>query len=169
MTSRVDKEAALLKDQLRQVDSPKRPLDVVQCFAVRPDQIQMELLNNEPVILHFSGHGGPGKLCFEDRDGNPVLVDGSLISEIVQAYDGLECIVLNACFSMDVAKACARHLKAVIGCDDSIGDRAAANFTRGFYQAVAHGRDYEAAFNMGKIEVRISDGDEADKYVLLTP
>lgn len=164
---RLDREASTLKEQLRQVDVPKKTLQIENCWAVRPDQIQMELLNNNPSILHFSGHGDTNLLCFEDREGNPVLLDATMIAEIVQVYGQLECIVLNACFSESVARACAKHVKVVIGCDVEIDDNAAIAFTRGFYQSVAHGRDYENAFSAAKIEVRMIAPSEADKYVLI--
>ena len=165
---KLDREASTLKEQLRQVDHPKIDLKVENCWAVRPDQIQMELLNNNPAILHFSGHGDKNLLCFEDREGNPVIVEAAIIADIVRVYGELECLVLNACYSETVAKACAHHVKAVIGCDVSIDDDAAIAFTRGFYQSIAHGRSVENSFEAAKNEVRMIAPSEADKYVLTT-
>ena len=73
---RADKEAALLEEQLEMVRAPRRQLSIIQRFAVRLDQIQKELLNHEPRILHFSGHGDKGVLVFENRDGSTALLDG---------------------------------------------------------------------------------------------
>ncbi len=56
-------------------------------------------------------------------------------------------------------------MKAVIGCDKSIGDAAAVTFTRSFYRALAHGRDYESSFKIAVADVRAQDGSiEAEKY-----
>lgn len=168
MTSlRLDMEASNLKEQLRQVVAPKLQLHVENCWAVRTDQIQTELLNNKPSILHFSGHGNKNVLCFEDREGKPVTIGANMIADIVKVYGDLECLVLNACYSENIAEACSKHVKTVIGCNANIADNAAIAFTRGFYQSVAHGRDYENAFSAAKNEVRLVAQSEADKYVLI--
>jgi hypothetical protein len=150
------------------VKFPRRDLTVVQKFAVRLDQIQKELLNNEPLVLHFSGHGDVGVLLFEDREGDTSEIDGEVLAEILGAYGNLECVVLHACLTEDVAQACRKHVDTVVGSVDSINDLTAPKFTYAFYQALAHGRSYENAFRMGVAEVSTVSREEADKYRLLT-
>lgn len=157
----------MLQEQLEMVGSSERHLTVVQRFAVRLDQIQKELLKQKPQILHFSGHGDVGVLAFEDRDGTTRLLEGKVLGDIVASYGNLECIVLNACFSEDVAKSCALHVQTVIGSTEAINDAAAAKFTYAFYQALAYGRSYENAFQMGRNEVATVDQDEAKKYCIV--
>lgn len=161
---RADREAAQLEEQLEMVKSPRRSLNIVQKFAVRLDQIQKELLNNEPKILHFSGHGNVGCLLFEDRDGKTAEIDGHVLADILAAYGNLECVVLHACFTEQVARACQKHVEVVVGSVDMINDQTAPRFTYAFYQGIAHGRSYENSFAMGKAEVSTISRKEAEKY-----
>ncbi|WP_340237353.1 CHAT domain-containing protein [Sulfitobacter pontiacus] len=164
---RADKEAALLEEQLEMVKNPKRNLNIVQKFAVRLDMIQKELLNNEPRILHFSGHGDVGVLLFEDRQGRTSEIDGTLLAEMLAAYGNLECVVLHACYAEEVARACRKHVNIVVGSTDTIDDRTAPKFTYAFYQGLAHGRPYQNAFAMGIAEVATVSRIDAAKYKLL--
>lgn len=164
---RVDREASLLDEQLAQVQNVKRNLKVEQRYAVRLDEIQKYLLNFEPKILHFSGHGDKGVLLFEDRNGNTTELDGETLGNILAAYGNLECVVLHACYTEDVAKVCVKHVDKVIGSTGTIDDDTAPKFTYAFYQALAHGRPYENAFEMGKNEVSLISRAEANKYKLL--
>ena len=164
---RVDKEAALLEEQLEMVLKPKRYLRIIKRFAVRIDQIQKELLNHEPKILHFSGHGDTGVLFFEDRNGNTVELDGEVLADILAAYGNLECVVLHACFTEEIAQACAKHVSVVVGSSSSINDTTAPKFTYAFYQALAHGRPYRNAFEMGRAEVATASRSESNNYMMI--
>jgi len=75
---------------------------------------------------------------------------------------------LSACFSEEVAKAVRSHVKWVIGCDNSIADKAAIAFSRAFYRALANGEDYEKAFRHARNEISLHGmSAEADKYKLI--
>lgn len=163
---RLDEEARDLKEKLRAVENRKVVITVANEWAVRIDQIQDALFNEKPEILHFSGHGDTGMLFFEDRLGNAAPVDAKSIADLVSLHsDTIECVVLSACFSEDVAKAIRAHVKCVIGCDDSIADDAAIAFSRAFYRALANGQDYERAFRFAHNEIALQGmRAEADKY-----
>ncbi len=165
---RADKEAAMLERQLEVVKNRERDLNVVQKFAVRLQDIQKELLNNRPRILHFSGHGDEGVLLFEKDDGTTAELDGDVLADILEAYGGLECLVLHACYSEKVARACAKHVRIVVGSTDEVDDETAPKFTYAFYQGLANGRPYENAFAMGQAEVRTVSASQADCYRLFT-
>ena len=165
---RTDKEAALLVEQLEMTKHPRRPLTIIQRSAVRLDQIQKELLNHEPKILQFSGHGGNGMLVFENRDGETTTLNGDVLRDIIAAYGGLECLFLHACFTEEVAKTCSGHVEVIIATADSIDDEIAPKFTYAFYQALANGRSYDNAFAMGRAEVATISRNEAEKYLLIT-
>lgn len=165
---RADKEAALLDRQLEQVANRDRDLHVVQKFAVRLQDIQKELLNNRPKILHFSGHGDEGVLLFEKDDGTTAELDGEVLADILEAYGELECLVLHACYTEKVARACAKHVRVVVGSTDSINDETAPRFTYAFYQGLANGRPYENAFKMGRNEVKTISAEDAACYMLFS-
>ena len=72
-----------------------------QRMSVRPGDISQALLDFEPHIVHFSGHGtSNGELCFENELGKiqPVKPDAlAALFELVN--EQVDCVVLNACYS----------------------------------------------------------------------
>lgn len=163
---RPDKEAMELRERLKAATSPRRRLTFEIVYATRLDQIQQEMLRHCPKVLHFSGHGGRGALAFEAQDGSTELLPGHLLANILGDYAELECLVLHACFTNDVAKACEIHVPHVVGSTATISDLTAPKFTYIFYQALKMGKEYPTAFAMGRNEVALADEEEAKKYVL---
>ncbi len=162
---RLDQEARDLKEQLRLVDDRKQIVTVNHAWAVRTDQVQMEVLNAAPAVLHFSGHGNTGILCFENKDGKVAPVSAAAIEGLVKLCDSIECVIMNACFSDSIAAQLAPHVKAVVGCKVSIGDDAAVIFTKAFYRALAHDLTYRRAFDLALNELELSNmPSEAKKY-----
>ncbi|WP_282130078.1 CHAT domain-containing protein [Roseobacter litoralis] len=162
---RLDEEARDLKEQIRLVDKPKQDVIVSHAWAVRTDQVQMEVMNNAPDILHFSGHGDTGLLCFEDKNGNVAAVSATAIEGLVKLSDSVECLILNACYSESIATQVKDHVKAMIGCSVAIDDDAAIAFTRAFYRALRHGHQYRRAFDLALNELQLNGMEnEAKKY-----
>ncbi|WP_058286428.1 CHAT domain-containing protein [Leisingera aquaemixtae] len=162
---RLDEEARDLKEQIRLVEKPKQDIIVTHAWAVRTDQVQMEVMNNAPDVLHFSGHGATGILCFEDKNGNVADVSAAAVEGLIKLSDSVQCLVLNACFSESIATQVKDHVKAVIGCSIAIGDEAAIAFTRAFYRALRHGHHYRRAFDLALNELQLNGMEnEAKKY-----
>ncbi len=124
-----------------------------QRWATRSIDLRRALLDLEPQILHFSGHGG-GEigLVLEDQSGSTKLVATGALAALFQpfAQRGLECVVLNACYSDVQATAITQHIPYVIGMNNAISDTAAIEFSIGFYDALGAGWSYEEAFKIGK-------------------
>jgi hypothetical protein len=162
---RLDQEARDLKEQLRLIENKKREINVSHAWAVKADQVQMEVLNNTPAILHFSGHGDTGILCFENKDGEVSPVSASAIAGLVKLSNSIECVVMNACFSDSIASQLAPYVKAVIGCKVSIRDDAAIAFSKAFYRALAHDMPYRRAFDYALNDLQLTGMEiEARKY-----
>lgn len=120
------------------------------CRGVTVREMQEKILNQEPHIVHFSGHGeGEPGIYLEDDMGNAKLVPSEGLAGLFEICEQVECVILNACYSEVQAKAIAHHVPYVIGMNDSIGDRAALEFAYGFYTALGAGKSYEAAFKAG--------------------
>jgi hypothetical protein len=166
---RLDREANDLRAQLALVKSPQRQIEIEHRWAVRVDQVQMELLNERPDILHFSGHGGTETLIFENTSGQSAPVSAKDLAELISLFPTIKCVLLNACYSESVGKLVAPHIDAVIGCDASIEDAAAIAFTRAFYRALAHDHNYATAFKLAKNDVSITQKrSEADKFIFIS-
>jgi CHAT domain len=143
-------------------------------WAVTTTDMRRALLDCQPQIVHFSGHGvgvedsgnetpstrklsvvsnsstEPEGLMFEDETGHPKLVSAEAIASLFALFsDQIECVVLNACYSEVQAKAIAQHIPYVVGMKRAIGDKAAIEFAIGFYDALLEGRSVEFAYKLG--------------------
>lgn len=120
-------------------------------LSLRPADISQALLDFQPQIVHFSGHGVPtGELCFENQAGESQLVQPNALAALFEQFTShVNCVLLNACYSELQAKAISKHIKYVIGMNDAIDDNVAIAFSVGFYQGLGAGQSIEDAYNLG--------------------
>ncbi|MEH2324449.1 MAG: CHAT domain-containing protein [Nostoc sp.] len=132
--------------------------DLKSMLAVRPRDIQRAMLDINPSIVHFSGHGtGDEGLVFEDETGSAKLVDGEALAGLFALFaEQVECVVLNGCYSEVQAEAIAQQINYVIGMKEAIGDKAAIEFAVGFYDALGAGRSVEFAHKLGCAAIRLA-------------
>ena len=126
-------------------------------MSVRPADISQSILDTQPQIIHFSGHGDDtGALCFENQIGQVHTVQPESLAALFQHFSkNIKCVLLNACYSEIQAKAISEHIKFVIGMNAAIGDRAAIAFTIGFYQALGAGQSIEESYKLGVIQIQL--------------
>ncbi|MDJ0679562.1 MAG: AAA-like domain-containing protein [Xenococcaceae cyanobacterium MO_167.B52] len=138
--------------------------------AVRYRDIRRAILDFEPHILHFSGHGaGEQGLVFEDETGQEKLVNAEALAGLFKLFsDKLECVVLNACYSEVQATAIAKSIPYVVGMKKAIGDKAAIEFAVGFYDALGAGKSYEFAYKLGCSAIAVAGIPEKLTPQLLT-
>jgi hypothetical protein len=124
-------------------------------LSIQPTEIIKPLLDVQPQIVHFSGHGlATGALAFEDPSGefHPVS-PGALAALFEQFAHIVDCVVLNACYSETQAEAIVRHIDYVVGMNKAIGDEAAIAFSIGFYQALGGGSTIAEAYRLGCVQI----------------
>ncbi len=130
-------------------------------LAVKVEDIQQEIIQFKPHVIHFSGHGKEGALAFSNSEENVNWVDIEALRglfEIIATH--VECVVLNACYSETQAEIISEYIDYVIGMEIKIGDIAAENFSTGFYTALFNGDDYLTAYEHGKQAIRLAGMDE---------
>jgi CHAT domain-containing protein len=168
---RLDEEVKKIEQGLERAKR-RDQFKLVVNWAVTDDDLRRALLENDPEIVHFSGHGSgssqggqgrelvpvleedSGGLAFEDDRGHVQLIPGDALARLFElCVDSVKCVVLNACYSEVQANAIARHIDFVIGMKKAIGDEAAIKFAVGFYDALGAGRDFEKAFKFGCIAI----------------
>lgn len=128
-------------------------------LSLRSTDIIQAMLDTQPQIVHFSGHGAPtGELSFENLVGksHPVQLD-ALAALFEQFAHHVHCVILNACYSENQAKAIAKYVEYVIGMSQAIGDEAAIAFAVGFYQALGAGLTIEDAYKLGCVQIRLQN------------
>ena len=108
---RVDEEMREIKEGLKRARQ-REDFVIETGQAVRYRDIRRAILDFEPNIVHFSGHGaGEEGLAFEDETGQVKLVEESALASLFKLFaDQIECVVLNACYSEVQAKAIRRSL-----------------------------------------------------------
>ncbi len=154
---RVDEEVREIREGLRR--SRQREDFVIETVpALRYRDIRRAILDYEPNIVHFSGHGeGEEGLFFEDETGQEKLVEAKALANLFKLFaDSIECVVLNACYSEVQAKAIAQHIPYVVGMNKAIGDEAAIEFAIGFYDALGAGRTVQFAYELGCNSIEIA-------------
>ena len=146
---RLQEEEREIRERLRLAGYGKVPIN--STGATRTRDIQQAMLDFKPQVVHFTGHGaGKDGLAFEDGTGQPKLVDSDALANLFKLFSSrVECVVLNACYSQVQAEAIAQHINYVIGMSQAIGDRAAIEFSVGFYTALGAGESIEFAYELG--------------------
>jgi tetratricopeptide (TPR) repeat protein len=165
----LDQEVRSIDNALRGAEFRDR-FNLEQQWAVRFNDLQGHLLRYKPNIVHFSGHGSPAsEIILEDLNGNSRVVPSKALGRLFRVFkDTIKCVVLNACFSEQQAKAIAENIDCVIGMTQAIGDRAAINFASSFYQALAYGRSVHDAFDLGCNQIDLANLNQEKVPQLLT-
>ena len=148
-----------LDTELREIDEALKmsrrsnEFELIQKWDVRPKDFRRALLDYEPDIVHFSGHGvGETGLVVIDSgsSGEEKLVSGEALAGLFAECPNIKCVLLNACYSEVQAQALVKQVDYVIGMLDTIYDKAAIAFSIGFYDGLGYGRNIDKAFNLGK-------------------
>jgi len=123
-------------------------------------------------VLHYSGHGHPQCLTFEDGRGGLQPVPPRRLEALVRPRPPALAVVC-ACHSLRAAQALVaagvKHVVAV-SLDEPLLDAAAVAFTRAFYHALSVGDSVRRAFDGGVEAVAASPRvgpDWASKFELL--
>ena len=143
--------------------------DLYQRMSVRPVDVSQALLDIQPQVVHFSGHGtATGEICFENMAGETQVISSDALAALFEEFtDQVKCVVLNACFSETQASAIAQHINYVVGMNQELGDQAAIAFAIGFYQALGAGRTIDEAYKLGVVQIRLQGIPEHLTPVLL--
>jgi hypothetical protein len=159
---RVIRECLSLSQYGERVD-----LDVLPASTIH--DVRRALLYKEYRIVHFSGHGTGQGLMFEDARGEPLVVPPEALAEFLGDYSPpIECVLLNACRTGLQGQLLSLGVPYTIAIGGSITDEAATEFTRGFYDAIAAGKDFEFAFREAYRTVKLVGAAADFKPVLFT-
>jgi hypothetical protein len=168
--------AASPKDQVRlNLEKEVREIDLALRLGSHHDQFILDqrwgasrrdlqdiLLNIKPDIVHFCGHGAKehGLVLQNDNQTTQMVSTTALaeLFELVTTYSKpILCIVLNACYSKAQAEAIEPYIDYIVGMKKEIGDKAAIEFSRGFYRSLSNDLPYEAAFRFGKNAIALEE------------
>ena len=186
----LDEELKAIREAIRR-STQRDSFDVQMQEATTLRDLYLALLEFQPHIVHFSGHGAGkeglqftsdiGTVYFQEQqqaDGSWKVadsqyekvqnVDAGTVADLLKLFaDQVECVVLNACDSNHQGAAIARHIPYVISMRTAINDRAAQKFSEAFYDGLGAGRDYEFSFKLGKTAIQAEISDPTDLIAIL--
>jgi CHAT domain len=165
---RLGEELREIQEKL-QLSKYREQFVLSQRMSIRPADLSQALLDIQPQIVHFSGHGtSTGALCIEDKLGQIHPIEPGAVAALFERFKRqVRCVVLNACFSDAQASAIGEHIDYVIGMNQEIGDEAAIAFAIGFYQGLGGGRSFEDAYELGRVQIRLHNIPEYLTPVLI--
>lgn len=149
----------------------RESFDPVSKWAVRVSDLSGFLMEHNPNIVHFSGHGSTAhELILLNKNGEAHPVSAEKLSGLFSVLkENIRCVILNACYSEGQAQVIAEHIDCVIGMSDSIGDDSAIVFAEHFYQALAYGKSVQDAFKLGCLQIDMESFDESSIPKLICP
>lgn len=165
---RLAKEFREIKESLK-LSSNENNFKIVQGEAVRPKDLRRLVLENQPQIVHFSGHGTEQGIVLENYFGKPQVVSGRALASLFKLFVSVHCVVLNACYSDLQAQAIIEATPYVVGMTKPIGDDVAIQFSTGFYDGLASTLNIKSAFEFGvnAIELNLSPNSSSSRSFLL--
>jgi formylglycine-generating enzyme required for sulfatase activity len=123
-------------------------------------------------VFHFIGHGGfdphtdEGLIALADEQSQKHLLTATQVASLLADHHDLRLVLLNSCegarggkfdiYSSTAAILVRRGIAAVLAMQYEITDRAAIEFSRAFYRALAYGLPIDAAVATARVAVNIA-------------
>ncbi|MFD9190028.1 CHAT domain-containing protein [Streptomyces phaeochromogenes] len=123
-------------------------------------------------VFHFIGHGGfdataqEGTLALADEEGGTYHLGAENLTMVLEGMPSLRLVVLNACetgrssaldpFSSVAGALMRRGVPAALAMQFPISDRAAVEFSRTFYEGLAHRLPVDAAVTEARQAIRLT-------------
>jgi uncharacterized protein YjbI with pentapeptide repeats len=151
------KECNLINQKIRS-SSNRELLKLEQRHDISIKWLIEELLNYNPQILHFSGHGSEkNALIFKNEStGEIEEIPPIVLSNLFKVLSNkIDLVFLNACYSEKQARAIGEHVKCVIGISAAISDIATIEFASTFYSSLGFGRSIEDSFDLAIVQLEL--------------
>jgi hypothetical protein len=145
---RLMEEARELQERIRS-GAHGRAFKVVHYLAVQPRDLLRGLQEEQPHILHFSGHANYDKqILFQNDQGTSQPISPKDLVDLIKVFPGnLKLALLMLCFGRKHASALVQVIDFAIGMTKPILDKGAVSFSAAFYQALAGGSSVQQAFD----------------------
>ncbi len=165
----LDEEARAIDRMVRQAEH-RDAINFKTWWATRPQDLLQAINENNPTIVHFSGHGDEhGNLVFQGHQGESRLVTPEAISASLATFsESVDLVFFNACFSATQASLITNHIKAAIGMSDAVNDDVARVFAAQFYSSVGFGRSLQTAFEQARAALLLEGIGQDELPVLMT-
>lgn len=160
-----DTEALRIDQEIHEIQKTIRSgrnrdnIEVSIHLAVDPTDISQALLDDEPRLVHFAGHGGgpEGSIAVENDYGLAHIIPVDGLVHLFRTFGrSVHCVVVNACDTELLARELSAVVPYAIGMRRPVRDMSSIRFSAGFYQALAAGKSIEEAFQLGVIMLKMT-------------
>lgn len=121
-------------------------------WAVQPGDLLEALNDDQPSVVHFSGHGNSGMIFL--HDGTPISPSVSQRLFAVSS-EHIRVVTLSACYSREHGVAISQVVDTVVCMADRIDDESARLFASAFYGALGYGLSVKRAFEQGRVSLAL--------------
>ena len=149
------------KDKIKEFDEDRR-IRFREEHGISTEKFADYLFTDDPHIVHYGGHGSREGIFLQDKE-----LDAAVLIELLEDSDNTQCVVLNACDSLEIAKKVAQYIPYVVATCDKIEDEVAIAFARGFYVGIAGGKKVEQSFRHGLRTIKNAGLTGGDVLVLV--
>ncbi|MFG1722643.1 CHAT domain-containing protein [Micromonospora chalcea] len=135
----------------------RRPVLAILQPAARTTDLVNRIIDAEPHIVHFAGHGSAaGDLLLEDDDGwaRPVPVDA--LARLLASIPKLQSVVLTSCFSGSYTGRLTGVSDTVIGSPGPLPDACVQALVAPFYRALGEGWEVRRAFQVASAALDVA-------------
>ncbi len=155
-TLRLETEDRVIRESVR-LSRHRDNISLTVCHATTVHDLRRALLDEQFQFVHISGHGTGSGLVLEDELGGKYVVPQQALADLFQAYcPPIQCIILNACYSVSQGQLLSLGVPFTIAMEGAISDKAAIEFSRGFYDAIGAGREVGFAYDEGCRTVKLA-------------
>ncbi len=131
------------KDLIKMFDEQQR-IDFKEEHGLNVEKFRRHYFSQDPHVIHFAGHGEIEGLVLEEDN-----LDADVLVNLVSLLKKTRIVVLNACYTLPLAKELAKYVPFVIGTQGVIPDDTAIAFANDFYVGLAAGKTVEDSFLFG--------------------
>ncbi|MEZ5044140.1 MAG: CHAT domain-containing protein [Saprospiraceae bacterium] len=154
---RLDEEMRDIEEELRKAKFRDK-FTIVKKNAARIGELQDGLLDYNPDIIHFSGHGTNQGIILHGPENTNMTVNNESLAQLFRLFsDKLACVFLSSCYSEIQGQIINQHIPNVIGMKDKVPQETAIAFAKAFYKSLGAGRNIDFSFEFAKISVGLNN------------
>lgn len=164
---RLDEEQRKMALTLRLATARDR-FQIEVASAARIEDLEDRLLDFQPHIFHFSGHGMNGRIILLAEGDKHREIECENLAKLLHRIPSVQLAILNACYTAKQAEAVVRHIPAVISMATKIDDDAAIDFSECFYRALFRRLSVLESFKWARASLEVRNWPEDQCPSLLT-
>lgn len=167
--SALNLEREVTELQRRFGDAVGEPVAFVFLPHTSAEELPHAIAKTRPDILHISAHGSTLNLALSNESGREVPLSAEALRAYLPFDKPPRLIYLNACDSIDIAKALSDTVPIAIGSTAPITNRAARAAASVFYGRILEGAAVGHAFRTAKMSIETLQSGTASAEIFTRP